>query len=64
MDGADQQENEIRSTRTEVERWAEAMKAKCLAFFEKYIQASTTQQHFAEVYEEGLVHWQGKIRIW
>ncbi|KAJ9110222.1 hypothetical protein QFC22_006754 [Naganishia vaughanmartiniae] len=57
-----QQEIEIRSTRTEVERRLEAMRAKCLTFAEKYLEASTTQKQFAEEYKEGLVHWQGKIK--
>ncbi|KAJ9105468.1 hypothetical protein QFC21_001839 [Naganishia friedmannii] len=62
MNDAIQQEIEIRSTRTEVERRLEAMRAKCLSFAEKYLEASTTQKQFAEEYKEGLVHWQGKIK--
>ncbi|KAJ9090885.1 hypothetical protein QFC21_007362, partial [Naganishia friedmannii] len=62
INDAIQQEIEIRSTRTEVERRLEAMRAKCLSFAEKYLEASTTQKQFAEEYKEGLVHWQGKMK--
>ncbi|KAJ9115557.1 hypothetical protein QFC24_006967 [Naganishia onofrii] len=62
INDANQQIIEIRSTRTEVERRLEAMRAKCLTFADRYLEASTTQKQYAEEYKEGLVHWQGKIR--
>ncbi|KAJ9119261.1 hypothetical protein QFC24_005732 [Naganishia onofrii] len=62
MRDALQQQLEHRGTRTEVERRLEAMKAKCLTFAEKYLEATTIQKQFAEEYKEGYVHWQGQIK--
>ncbi|KAJ9117029.1 hypothetical protein QFC22_004688 [Naganishia vaughanmartiniae] len=62
MKDALQQEMEHRGERVEAERKLEAMRAKCLVFAEKYLDASTTQKQFAEEYKEGLIHWQGKIK--
>jgi hypothetical protein len=62
INDANQQEIEIRSTRTEVERRLEAMKAKCLIFADRYLEASTTQAQFAEEYKEGVLHLEGKIQ--
>jgi predicted RNase H-like nuclease (RuvC/YqgF family) len=62
MNDALQQEAEERSMKKEMERRLEAMKAECLKFADKYLEASTTQEQSLGEYKERVHIWQGKVK--